>query len=329
MWHVRSTLETLGAVATGRRVPLLVSWNITYRCNLACRYCGLHRASGPEAGPQEVLAMVGTLARLGARAVGFSGGEPLVRRDLPIIVAACRDHGLAVSIQTNGVLLRRLLPGLDGLREVRVSLDGPRDAHDALRGAGTYDAAVDAIRACRDRGLPVLATAVLTSRNVDRVDELLDIARGLGVGVFFQPMDPRFAGHLPTEDPLYPPVTGFRRAVDRLLEARDRRDPAVLNSAAGLKYMRGWPAPDPIPCRVGRFLCAVDADTRVFVCDMYPGFEQYLVAPNADLGRTLARLDLPAPCPRCISGAMVELNLAASGRLEAIPPILSRVWSLR
>lgn len=328
MTPVRPAMGMLRALASGRRVPLLVSWNLTYRCNLACRYCGLHRTSGPEASTREVLARVADLARLGARTVGFSGGEPLMRRDLSTIVAACRDHGLAVSIQTNGTLLRRSLPRLDGLREVRVSLDGPRDSHDAARGAGSFDAAVDAIRACLERGVPVLATAVLTDRSILHLSEFLDIARGLGIGVLFQPMDARFAGGLPDDDPLYPHPEAFRRAVDLLLGERSRGNPAVLNSPAGLRYMRGWPDPDPIPCRVGRFLCTVDADGRVFACDMYPGYERHLVTPDADLERTLGRLDLPSPCPRCISGAMVDLNLAASGRLDAIPGLLSRLGTL-
>ncbi len=316
------------AVICGQRVPLLVSWNITYRCNLACRYCGLHRDSPAEAGTQEVLAMVGTLARLGAQAVGFSGGEPLVRRDLPTVVAACRDHGLAVSIQTNGLLLRRTLPRLDGLREVRVSLDGPREVQEALRGPGSYDAALDAIRACQERGIPVLATAVMTGPSLARLGEFLDLAADLGVGVLFQPVDARFAGSLSGCDSLWPTPAAFRRAVDLLVAEKARGSSVVANSLPGLRYLRGWPEPDPLPCRVSRLMCTVDADGRVFVCDMYPGYERHLVRVDGDLGSVLRRLDLPAQCPRCITGAMADLNLAASGRIQALLALVARLRRL-
>lgn len=322
---LRSLYGVLRAVATGQRTPLFVSWNITYRCNLACRYCGLHRLEGPEASTSEVLTLIETLARLGARFVSFSGGEPLIRRDFPSIVAGCRRNGLAVSIQTNGFHLRRLLPDLLGLSEVRVSLDGPREVQDAIRGVGSHDAALDAIFACRERSIPVLATAVMTGPSLDRLREFLDQAARLEIGVLFQPMDRRFAGDLPVDAPLYPTPESFRRAMDLLIAEKGRGSPVVANSLSGLRYMRGWPKPDPLPCRTGRLMCTVDADGRIFVCDMYPGYERLLVRPGDDLAATLRHLQLPEPCPRCITGAMSDLNLAAAGRLDAILGLASRL----
>lgn len=326
---ISSVARAAGALMCGGRVPVIVSWNITYRCNLDCGYCGLHRPDAPEASTREVVERVAALARLGARCVGFSGGEPLLRSDLAEVVAACRDHGMRVSVQTNGFYLRRRLPSLPGVNEVRVSLDGPREVQESVRGAGSYDAALDAILACREHGVPVLATAVMTGPSLARVREFLDLAGGLGVGILFQPLDERFTGSRNTEAALRPPPEAFRAAVDFLIAEKTRGSGAVANSLPGLRYLRGWPDPDPIPCRASRLMCTVDADGQVFVCDMYPGYERNRVRPGDDLAATLNRLDLPAPCPRCITGAMTDLNLAAGGRLQAVPALLGRLWSLR
>lgn len=321
-------VRAIRTLTAGRPFPLVMSWNITRKCNLNCKYCGLHGSGEQEASTAEVLHLVSSLARLGTRFVGFSGGEPLVRPDFPEIVAACRDHGMRVSIQTNGFYLRRWLPSLRGLDEVRVSLDGVREVQEALRGPGSYDAAVDAIRACRERGVPVLATAVMTGPSLARLREFLDLAAGLGVEVLFQPMDDRFSGGREDGEGLRPTPEAFRAAVDLLITEKTRGSTVVANSLPGLRYLRGWPDPDPLPCRAGRLMCTVDADGRVFVCDMYPGYERHRVRPGDDLAATLSRLDLPAPCPRCITGAMTDLNLAAAGRLQAVPTLLRRLWRL-
>lgn len=322
--QARMAVRVVAALASGRRLPLVVSWNITRKCDLNCTYCGLHGAGEPEASTAEVLCLVESLARLGARFVGFSGGEPLTRPDFPRVVAACKDRGMRVSIQTNGLSLRKRIASLPGLDEVRVSLDGVREVQEALRGPRSHDAANDAIRVCRERGIPVLATAVMTGPSLARLPEFLDLAARLGVAVLFQPMDARFVGSRAVSETLWPDPEAFRAAVDLLIAHKERGSAVVANSLPGLRYLRGWPDPDPIPCRVSRLMCTVDADGRVFVCDMYPGYEHHLVRPDGDLGAVLRRLSLPGPCSRCITGAMADLNLAAAGRLDALQGVFTR-----
>src|ERR687885_2030072 len=121
--------------------PLVDSWgreirslrvSVTDKCNFRCTYC--MPAEGLEWLPkQEVLSfeeiarLVGVLARMGVREVRLTGGEPLVRRDLPELVAmlAAIPGVEDLSLTTNGVLLDRLAgPLVDaGLRRINVSLD--------------------------------------------------------------------------------------------------------------------------------------------------------------------------------------------------------------
>ena len=121
--------------------PLVDSWgreirslrvSVTDKCNFRCRYC--MPAEGLEwLGHKEILSfeeierLVGLLARMGVDEVRLTGGEPLVRRDLPVLVEKlARIEGVRdLSLTTNGVLLDRLAAPLvaAGLRRLNVSLD--------------------------------------------------------------------------------------------------------------------------------------------------------------------------------------------------------------
>ncbi len=103
--------------------PLLVTWHVTWRCNLECTYCRFPVYPGkeppmpaPGETPRQVRPDLGTedarrlLRLLAERAafLGFTGGEPLVRPDLAVLAEEARSLGLApVALTTNGILLRR------------------------------------------------------------------------------------------------------------------------------------------------------------------------------------------------------------------------------
>src|SRR5438309_8147748 len=121
--------------------PLRDSWgreiksvriSVTDKCNFRCTYCmpaeGLQWLGREEILTfEEIARLVGVLARLGVDEVRLTGGEPLVRRDLPLLVQMlARDEGVHdLSLTTNGILLDRLAGPLvsAGLRRINVSLD--------------------------------------------------------------------------------------------------------------------------------------------------------------------------------------------------------------
>ena len=123
------------------QAPLTDSWgreirslrvSVTDRCNFRCRYCmpaeGLPWLAKPEVLTfEEIHRLVRLMAQMGVREVRLTGGEPLVRRDLPDLVAMLAETpGVEdLSLTTNGVLLDRLAEPLvaAGLRRVNVSLD--------------------------------------------------------------------------------------------------------------------------------------------------------------------------------------------------------------
>lgn len=166
---------------------MIVSWNATNACNLKCAHC--YRDAGAkkadELSTDEGRALIDEIARAGFKIMIFSGGEPVMRDDLYELVAYARDRGLRPVLGTNGTLIthevaRKLKEA--GMTAVGISLDSmDKKAHDDLRGvAGSWDAAVDGMRACREVGLPFQVHTTVMEFNYDEVEKITDFAVAVG-----------------------------------------------------------------------------------------------------------------------------------------------------
>jgi len=176
--------------------------SVTDRCNLRCRYCMPREVFGQDF-PflerdellrfEEIERLVRVLVDLGIRKVRLTGGEPLLRRDLPDLVARlARIDGIEdLTLTSNGVLLGRMAEELvaAGLRRVTISLDALDDATFRAVSDTTIpvQAVLDGIAAAQHAGLaPVKVNAVLQRGvNDDQVEDLAGWARDLGVTMRF------------------------------------------------------------------------------------------------------------------------------------------------
>jgi radical SAM protein with 4Fe4S-binding SPASM domain len=150
--------------------PLFIlPWRCTQACTSSCLHCGF--ASNPPAsdalGTKEVMHIVDEIYDFGATYLGLSGGEPLLRKDLPEIIGYAKKTGLNVSLITNGYYVDGKI--FDNLvrHDVRVSLsvDGTKEINDAIRGKGAYEKAVSVMEKTSKAGL--LDCLVATLANVD------------------------------------------------------------------------------------------------------------------------------------------------------------------
>jgi radical SAM protein with 4Fe4S-binding SPASM domain len=146
-----------------RHKPLLAVWELTLRCDLACRHCGSRagRARPDELTTAECLDLIDQLADLGTREVAIIGGEAYLRDDWLEIVAAIRSRGMLPTMTTGGRGMTREraeAAARAGLHSVSVSVDGEEATHDRLRGVqGSHRSALDAIAHLRAAGIPVAA----------------------------------------------------------------------------------------------------------------------------------------------------------------------------
>lgn len=160
----------------------VVVWNITRRCNLKCVHCYAHAkdtAFNDELTTAEGKALLDDLAEYGVPVVLFSGGEPVVRKDLPELAEYAVSKGMRAVISTNGTLITReyahILKDI-GLSYVGISLDGMKDVNDRFRGVkGAFDAALEGIRNCQDAGVKVGLRFTINRYNSAEIPKIFDL----------------------------------------------------------------------------------------------------------------------------------------------------------
>ncbi|HPL26913.1 MAG TPA: radical SAM protein [Anaerolineae bacterium] len=227
--YLYSLNHNLRARLLRQRRPLLAGVKLTHRCNLRCPACPFWRRPAPDIGYVQALAALDALHAAGVRLVIFEGGEPLLWRDgehtVEDLVRVARTRFFAVGITTNGTL-----PLTTSADMVWVSIDGPREVHDAYRGP-SYDRIMANIAASGHRR--VMANVTINRLNCARIPELLRDLTGRVRGVTIQFAYPYGDGEDLTVDP-----EARRRVLDELV-ALKRAGYPLLDSYGALRRLKG------------------------------------------------------------------------------------------
>ncbi|MFP4194360.1 MAG: 12,18-didecarboxysiroheme deacetylase [Desulfobacterales bacterium] len=163
------------------KLPVVV-WNITRRCNLKCIHCYAHAKAGKqdnELSTKEGKTLIDDLARMGVPVLLFSGGEPLMRDDLPELAEYTVKKGIRAVISTNGTLIdtetAKVLKDI-GLSYVGISIDGKQQVNDEFRGVdGAFDMAMKGIENCSAAGIKVGLRFTINRFNADEIPGLFDL----------------------------------------------------------------------------------------------------------------------------------------------------------
>ncbi|MBL8600805.1 MAG: radical SAM protein [Myxococcales bacterium] len=161
--------------------PTIAVWEITLRCDLACRHCGSRagRARPDELSTAEALDLIDQLAALGCREVTLIGGEAYLREDWVTLARHIKQHGIELTMTTGGRAMTadRAREVRDaGIESVSVSVDALEPMHDALRGVqGSWRAAIDAIANLRAAGVWVSANTQIARPALRDIEPLTDI----------------------------------------------------------------------------------------------------------------------------------------------------------
>ena len=154
-----------------------------------------------------------------SRSIHLTGGEPFLYEGLWDVVSHARDEGYGVALMTNGCLISsddaRRTSDL-GISDIQVSLEGPQDLHDSIRGRGSFTAATKGVEYLLKAGNRVSANVTLSRLNVNQIEETIELARTMGFyGIGFSRMVPCGRGK-GLRDCLLTPQE-LRRAYQRIL----------------------------------------------------------------------------------------------------------------
>ena len=144
---------------------------ITDACNLRCKHC-YSEPAGQHLSVEQIRSILKEFEEMQGLRVLVTGGEPLLHPRFEEINEMLPDFALRRVLFTNGVLLKNGMLKRLKVHEIQVSIDGVGDSHDALRGAGNYERALNAVRQAQDAGFEVSVATMVHAANLRDFDEM-------------------------------------------------------------------------------------------------------------------------------------------------------------
>jgi [mycofactocin precursor peptide]-tyrosine decarboxylase / 3-amino-5-[(4-hydroxyphenyl)methyl]-4,4-dimethylpyrrolidin-2-one synthase len=253
----------------GLDAPICLTWELTYACNLACVHClsSSGRRDPRELTTAEAKAVIDELESMQVFYVNIGGGEPTVRKDFWELVEYATAHKVGVKFSTNGSRItseRAAWLAASDYVDVQISLDGATaDVNDAVRGAGSYATAIEAMERLHAAGMENFKLSIVVTRhNVGQLDDFEAIAKRYGAQLRITRLRPSGRG-ADVWDELHPTARQQRELYDWLA----RRPDEVLT---GDSFFHLAPFGDGLPglnlCGAGRVVCLIDPIGDVYAC---------------------------------------------------------------
>ncbi len=180
-------MSTAGSPSPKQPLPLWLLAELTYRCPLQCPYCSnpvdYTKFLTNELSTDEWLRVFNEARALGATQLGFSGGEPLNRNDIDILIKHAHSIGFYTNLITSGRGLndaRFSALKQAGLDSIQISIqDSVKDMSDHFAGAKSFDHKIAMAKLCKDYDFPLTLNFVIHRHNIGRVKEMLDLSLAL------------------------------------------------------------------------------------------------------------------------------------------------------
>lgn len=228
--------------------PTLITFNLTPNCVLRCRQCDIWK-NPPEKqlSFEDAKIIIDRLHKwLGSCYIFFTGGEPLLNKDLPKIIGYAYSLGIISHINSNGVLLDKTMAKKltdNHLFAISISIDGAKaKTHDYLRGIpGTFNKAIKAIeflRSCAD--IPkIYINTVMMKDNINELLDLVKIAKDKNTdGIFYQCLLPNFGpksdSRVTKNNPLWPKQKEVAVVMKEMIK-KTKSEPLILSSENDFK----------------------------------------------------------------------------------------------
>ena len=209
MLQLKEVQRQIVAGPATKTFDFFIQWHLTERCNLRCRHCYQQRRKPQEMSIDELKQHIdGATEMLEAwekeydislsPSINFTGGEPFLYKGLWEVITQARKSGYKVAILTNGCLITKenaVKASALGIADIQVSLEGPPEIHDSIRGPGSFAAATKGARLLIDAGNCVSANMTLSRLNIDSIEETVKIAEADGFsGIGFSRLVPCGSG---------------------------------------------------------------------------------------------------------------------------------------
>lgn len=332
-------MSRLFSLAELDKTPLAGTFELTSRCSLDCKMCYIHKRENDDAAKKYELSaakwieLAEQAKNKGMLLLLLTGGEPLIREDFDEIYTACKNMGLLVSVNTNGMLIddkkielfKKYPP-----QRINVTLYGTSaDTYESLCGNRyAFEKVITALKKLKDNNIPFKINYSITPLNVNDAENAYNTAKELGAPI--QPVSYMF-----------PPVRcsgeEFRLPPEKAAEIHFNWQKRHLGDEDLLKYLTGFrekrsytgecdECGEKISCRAGIGSFWVTFDGRMLPCGMMTKPQTKITDFDGAWKETTdarENIKLPLKCSECeyrkYCDICAAVSLAETGSFNSIP----------
>lgn len=300
-----------------RKRPFVLSHAINSRCNMKCSFCEYWKTEGKEMETEDIFRMLEEARSFGIMVYNAWTVEPLLREDLPQILAYAKKLGMITSLITNGLLLEKRADELENLDYLSVSVDGI-SSYREIRGVSIDRIMPGILKARTVVKNPLLMNCVISGKNLDDIEELILMAKELDVKISFEPMyEFKGIGKDTWENMGIRDAEKYQKTVDLITRMKKEGYP-IINSCTYLSMIRDMKT--NFTCHANNIILDVTAEGNIENC-------RVIRKPLGNIregiktvwGRTgKLRKDTANSCDKCLFFGYVENSLMYNFNPEVI-----------
>ncbi|WP_028664270.1 radical SAM protein [Runella zeae] len=252
--------------------PVLCNYYVTYRCNATCSFCDIWERPSPYITIENAKSNFKALKKLGVKVVDFTGGEPLLHRQIDELLREAKKSGLITTITTNGLLYPKYSSRLRGLVDMlHFSLDSPnRDEHDKSRGVKCFDKVMESIQIAKSYNERPDILFTVFENNIHQIQQLWDeICLPNDLVLILNPVFEynQVGAQLSTE------------ALQELREWGKRKNVYLNDAFIQLRLDGGNHTSDPV-CLAGSTTIVISPENKIILPCYHLGLKEYPIENN-------------------------------------------------
>jgi MoaA/NifB/PqqE/SkfB family radical SAM enzyme len=302
----------------GKRIPLKVTQYITFRCNADCIYCGRKNIESKELSTERIKRYIAEFKRMGTLFWSFNGGECLLRNDLGELLDFVKKSGLKCNLVTNGFLVPQRIEWLKNVDLIITSIDGPQAVQDAIRGPGAFDKNMKALEVLAGHGIKTVVVSVLSSENIDSLDEILKCVEQYGHSWDVQPLVVHRGDREGKAKKYFIDEKKFREAVGWIIRKKNEGAP-IFSALSYLEDMKKYPHCEANKnCWASKLFCSIAPDGSLYPCAEFIGTDDAKTPViEMDIPGAFHKLPDMSKCSRCFFSCYSEYNLLLNNKFKS------------
>ena len=295
-----------------KRIPIFVCWYLTNRCNMHCKYCDISKVKSSELSTNQIFKIIDELVLSGCKCINFSGGEPLLRKDIGKIIDYAKSRGIYVGLDSNGLLVKDRIEEIKNLDLLQFSFDGLKEVQDFQRSKGSYDKVIEAIKIARTKGIKTAVSVTITKYNAPFLGGIIEFIKKEKILAHFQPVAPIPLGQISFKK-VEIPKEKYKELIDFLIKAK-KNCKFIVNTTAALKYLKEKKK-NEMDCGAFSINCVIAPNGDLYPCNgLYNRIEAYNCA---ELGfKDAFNKSKPINCDSCLCSSTLDVALFYSKMLS-------------